>query len=61
MTLSVGLKERRQGHRDPGINAAVRIGIRVFGDRSGACHDRWRSTAVMPESKCRSQKWSNVD
>ena len=32
MALSIGLKERRQRHRDARINAAVRIGITVLRD-----------------------------
>ena len=38
VTLSVGLKERRQGHRDPRIDAAVGMRITVVSGRNGACH-----------------------
>jgi hypothetical protein len=38
MTLAIGLKERRQRHRDARIDAAVRIGITVLRGGNGARH-----------------------
>lgn len=53
MTLSSGLKERRQRHLDPRIGAAIRMRISVLRGWNGACHHLASSTGVLPECKRR--------
>ena len=57
MALSVRLEEGRQGHRNPRIDVAVRIGITILRGWNRAVPSGWRTTRVLPECKRRGPQW----